>query len=313
MGFRNIMNNYFYGKQGKADMTVADLPANRRQLFGTVLRVRWSAMMGLNLLYLIAWIPAILWTGMNLVALLSATAPDAPAEAAVIGGDLSGLLSMWLLGLVPCIAITGPFNAGATYVLRNWARDQHSFILSDFWDAVKGNWKQALPVSIISGVMPFLTYTATRFYGGMAEQMPVFVAFAGIVAVVAILWSMATMLAYPMMVTYELKFGDLIRNSVLLTVGKLPFAVLFKALTLVVPAIAAWIIALAPGAEGYVLLLVGILYLVFMPTFNKLLTVSYANWLCETYLNPRIEGARTNIGLRPENCDDTEYHPEDDE
>ena len=79
------------------------------------------------------------------------------------------------------------------------------------------------------------------------------------------------------------------------------------------PAIAAGIIALAPGAEGYVLLVVGILYLVFMPTFNKLLTVSYANWLCETYLNARIEGAQTNIGLRPENWDDTEYRPEDDE
>ena len=59
--------------------------------------------------------------------------------------------------------------------------------------------------------------------------------------------------------------------------------------------------------------LLALLYLLFMPTFNKLLTVSYANWLCETYLNPRIEGARTNIGLRPENWDDVTYIPEDDE
>ena len=312
MGFRNIMNNYFYGKQGKADMTVADLPANRLQLFGTVLKVRWFSMIGVNLLYLIFWIPAILWTGMNIVAVLSATAGEAPAEMD-LNGILSGVLSMWLMGLVPCIAITGPFNAGVTYVLRNWARDQHSFILSDFWDAVKGNWKQALPVSLLTGVMPFLTYTATRFYGGMAAQNPLFVVFAGIVAMVALLWSMATMLVYPMMVTYELRLSDLLRNSVLLTIGKLPFAVLFKALTLTVPAIAAGIIALAPGAESYVLLVAAMLYLLFMPTFNKLITVSYANWLCETYLNPRIEGARTNIGLRPENWDDTEYRPEDDE
>ena len=312
MGFRNIMNNYFYGKQGKADMTVADLPANRLQLFGTVLKVRWFSMIGVNLLYLIFWIPAILWTGMNIVAVLSATAGEAPAEMD-LNGILSGALFMWLMGLIPCIAITGPFNAGATYVLRNWARDQHSFILSDFWDAVKGNWKQALPVSLLTGVMPFLTYTATRFYGGMAAENPVFVVFAGVVAMVAVLWSMATMLVYPMMVTYELRFSDLLRNCVLLTIGMLPFAVLFKALTLAVPAIAAGIIALAPGAEGYVLLVAGLLYLVFMPAFNKLMTVSYANWLCETYLNPRIEGARTNIGLRPENWDDTEYRPEDDE
>ena len=36
MAIRDMMNNYFYGKQGKADMTVADLPANRRQLFAEV-------------------------------------------------------------------------------------------------------------------------------------------------------------------------------------------------------------------------------------------------------------------------------------
>ena len=121
------------------------------------------------------------------------------------------------------------------------------------------------------------------------------------------------MLTYPMMVTYELKLGDLIRNSLLLTIGKLPWAVLFKLLTLAVPMIGVGISLLAPGAEGYAMMVVAVLYLVFMPAFNKLLTVSYANWLCETYLNTRIEGARTNIGLRPENWDDTEYRPEDDE
>ena len=313
MGIKNLMNNYFYGKQGKADMTVADLPANRRELFGTVLKVRWSGMIGVNLLYLIAWIPAILWTVLNVVTLLSAMSPEASAEAAAIREDASGLISMWLLGLVPCIAITGPSNAGATYVLRNWARDQHSFVLSDFWDAFKGNWKQALPISLISGALPFLTYTAYRFYGSMAQNAPFFMVFIGLVAMVAFLWSMATMLTYPMMVTYDLRLGDLIRNSLLLTIGKLPYAVLFKLLTLVVPAIGVGVAALAPAAEGYVLLALALLYILFMPTFNKLLTVSYANWLCETYLNPRIEGAKTNIGLRPENWDDTEYRPEDDE
>ena len=311
MGFRDMMNNYFYGKQGKADMTPADLPANRLQLFGAVLKVRWSSLIGINLLYLVAWLPAIVWTGINVIT-LSATAAG-NALSALTREDMPGLISMWLLILVPCIAITGPFNAGVTYVLRNWARDQHSFVLSDFRDAVKGNWKQALLVSLVSGLMPFLTYTASRVYGPMMQSSPVFALFMGLVVLVAITWSMITMLIYPMMVTYDLKFGHLIRNSVLLTVGKLPFAILIKLLTLVVPLLGAGIIALAPGAEPHVLLAAALLYLIIMPAFNKLMTVSYANWLCETYMNTRIEGAQTNIGLRPENWDDTEYRPEDDE
>ena len=95
--------------------------------------------------------------------------------------------------------------------------------------------------------------------------------------------------------------------------SKLPFAVLFRLLTLVILAIGVGVYLLIPGGQQYVLLALALLYLLFVPAFNKLITVSYANWLCETYLNPRIEGAQTNIGLRPENWDDTEYRPEDDE
>ena len=185
MGFRDMMNNYFYGKQGKADMTLADLPANRLQLFGAVLKVRWSSLIGINLLYLVAWLPAIVWTGINVIT-LSATAAG-NALSALTREDMPGLISMWLLILVPCIAITGPFNAGVTYVLRNWARDQHSFVLSDFRDAVKGNWKQALLVSLVSGILPFLTYIASRVYGPMMQTSPVFALFMGLVVLVAII------------------------------------------------------------------------------------------------------------------------------
>jgi len=310
MAIRDIMNNYFYGKQGKADMTVADLPANRRELFGTVLKVRWSQLIGVNLLYLVFWIPAIVWTVMNLSVINGMGMAE---ESQYARADYLSVMSVWLLGLVPCITITGPFNAGVTYVLRNWARDQHSFILSDFWDAVKGNWKQALAVSFISGLLPFLAFVGVQFYSGMIKTSPVFTIPIALMLLVTALWSMATMLMYPMMVTYALKLRDVIRNALLLTVAKLPFAVLFRLLTLVILAIGVGVYLLIPGGQQYVLLALALLYLLFVPAFNKLITVSYANWLCETYLNPRIEGAQTNIGLRPENWDDTEYRPEDDE
>ncbi len=310
MAFKDLMNNYYYGKQGKADMTVADLPANRRQLFGTVLKVRWTQMIGVNLLYLIIWIPAIIWTIMNLMLLNSAQLTDA---GTFTRADVLSVISTWLLIMIPCIAITGPFNAGVTFVLRNWARDQHSFILSDFKDAVKDNWKQALPVSFISGVMPFVVFMAVQFYGEMAKSSPVFMLPIALVILMGALWSMATMLMYDMMVTYTLRLRDIIRNSILLTVGKLPYAVLFKLLTLLLPILGLIVSEIAPASMGYVVLALSILYALIMPTFNKLLTVSYANWLCETYMNPKIEGAQTNIGLRPENWDDIEYRPEDDE
>ena len=310
MAFRDLMNNYFYGKQGKGDFTIENLPQNRRQLFREVLKVRWSALFGVNLLYMIFWIPAILWTFLNVITLYTLlTAEESAAGAA----DVVGLMSTWLLILAPCIAVTGPFNAGVTFVLRNWARDEHSFVLSDFKDAVKANWKQALVISAIDGVLPFLMFTCWRFYGGMVASSPIFILPAAMVLLAGVLWSLAGMLAYPMLITYDLKIGHVIRNSLLMTVAKLPFALLIKALTLVVPALACGLMLLIPSIMPQVLMVVCLMYLLFMVAFNKLITVSYANWLCETYLNTKIEGARTNIGLRPENWDDVTYIPEDDE
>lgn len=308
--FGNLMNNYFYGKQGKGDFTLENLPQNRRQLFGEVLKVRWSAMFGVNLLYMVIWIPAIIWSFLNVYTLFTMLTAEGAAYTAE---DVHGLIATYLLIMVPCVAITGPFNAGVTYVLRNWARDEHSFVFSDFKDAVKANWKQSLVISLIDGILPFLIYTCWRFYGGMLAQSSFYIVPTALVLLVTIVWSLASMLAYPMLITYDLKLKDVIRNSILLTLAKLPFAVIIKLATLAIPALALGLALLIPSIQMQVLMVVVLLYLVWVVAFHKLIVVSYANWLFETYLNPQIEGARTNIGLRPENWDDVTYIPEDDE
>ena len=310
MFFGNLMNNYFYGKAGKGDFTLENLPQNRRQLFGDILKVRWSSLFGVNLLYMIFWIPAIAWTFMNVITLFSLLSDESVALSAQ---NLSGLLMTYLLILFPCIAITGPFNAGVTYILRNWARDEHSFVLSDFKDAVKANWKQGLGMSIISGALPFLLYVCWYFYGNMMQRSFFFVLPISLVLLVYLLWTLSAMIMPVMMITYDLKFRDMLRNSFLLTLAKLPFAILIKLATLAPLAIGIALALLIPSIQGYVIMVMCILYFVFLVAFNKLLMASYSNWLCETFLNVRIEGARTDIGLRPENWDDVEYLPEDDE
>lgn len=308
--FKNLMNNYFYGKAGKGDFTIENLPQNRRQLFGEVLKVRWASMFGINLMYLIFWIPAIIWSFMNVVTLFSML----NAEAGMYGAaDFSGLIMTYLMLLFPCIAITGPFSAGISYITRNWSRDEHSFVFSDFKDAIKGNWKQGLGVSIISGIMPLMVYVCWYFYSSLLSTSIFFILPIAIIFLVALVWTLAAMIMPVMMVTYDLKFKDLIRNAVLLTLAKLPYALLIKLITLALPVLGIVISILIPSSFIYVVLVVVLLYLLYMLAFNKLVTAAYSNWLCESYLNPRIEGARTDIGLRPENWDDVEFIPQDDE
>lgn len=302
--FGNMMNSYFYGKAGKGDYTVSDMPQNRFQLFGAVMKVRWSSIFGVNLLYMLFWLPTFIWTVIHLSLMLSSEAFLQNAQ---------GYLVTFLIGLIPCVAITGPFCAGATYVMRNWARDEHSFVWSDFWDAVKGNWKQALPVSLISGVLPLTVYLAWVFYGGMASQSFIYMIPLCLVFMVAIIWKLSEMIIYTLMVTYELSFLNLLRNAVLMTIAKIPLAILIKLITWIVPAIAFALIWFVPTIQIYVLLILGVVYMFYLPGFNRLVIASYSNALCEKYLNTKIEGAATNIGLRPEDWDDTEYLPQDDE
>lgn len=60
-----LMNNYFYGKAGKGDYTVDQMPTTRKQLFFTTLRVRLSSMVGLNLLHVVFLLPMIIWLFIN--------------------------------------------------------------------------------------------------------------------------------------------------------------------------------------------------------------------------------------------------------
>ena len=147
--FGKMMNSYYYGKSGKGDYRKEDLPTNRWQLFWEMLRVRLSALMRLNLLYMLCWLPAMivlllsafgLLTGLNQLLDPEAAAAAGLAVEGTIGyTDVMQLISSTVMStlmlLVPCIAITGPFTAGFSYVTRNWARDEHAFIWSDFKDA----------------------------------------------------------------------------------------------------------------------------------------------------------------------------------
>ena len=58
--FGKMMNRYYYGKSGKGDYTTEDLPQTRWALFWEMLRVRFSALFRLNLIYMVAWLPAII-------------------------------------------------------------------------------------------------------------------------------------------------------------------------------------------------------------------------------------------------------------
>ena len=284
----NFFKNYFYGKSDKRDFTDADLPTSRLQLFKDVLMVRKSSMVGLNFLYLLIWLPAVIWTFMNILQLQLQ-----PAEV------ISSLTFTYLLLLCPMIFITGPFRIGISYVMRNWARDEHAFPFLHFKTGMKENWKQALLLSLVDGLLPLIVYVCVYFYAGMAQGSILFWLPIAIVLIAALLWVLSAQLLPTLIVTYRLTFPQAVRNALLMTLASLPRAILIKLATLALPILSGLMMFFFPAVLSYVLPIVIVLYAVFMLSFNKLVTASYANALCEKYLNTMIEGAPVNIGLRP--------------
>ena len=292
-----FFKDYFYGKSGQRDFTEQDLPANRFQLFREVLKVRRGSMVGLNFLYLLCWIPAVLWSFLNLVQ-LSAIA-EGLSEA-----TLGDLLYSYLLVLFPLIAITGPFTVGVSRVMRNWARDEHAYAFGDFLAGLKENWRQGLLYSLICGAVPLLVYICVSFYAGMLAASPLFYLPLAVTLVVALLWSLSAQLMPALIVSYRLPFTGVLRNAVLMTLAALPKAIGIKLATLAIPAVLLLLMQFAPAAMRWAVPAALVLYAIFWLSFNRLIIASYSNACCEKYLNAKIEGAGVNIGLRDENGDD---------
>ena len=295
MAIRNIFQNYFYGNPGKQDFTEADLPENRLQLFRHVLGLRWGKMVWMNLLYLLFWLPAIVWTALSALQVGSILALAREDSLAA----LHQVVYTWLLILFPLIAVTGPFNAGVGDVFHRWARDEHCYPLTAFRSALKGNWKQGLLFGIMDGIAPLLVYLCGRFYLEMAARSPIFLLPMALLMIAMLLWFLAAPLMPQLIVSYELRFGSVLRNAFLMTLASLPRSIAIRLITCAVPILLLLSARFFPGAIIWIISLGFLLYIAFLLSFNKLIWASYANALGEKYLNTRIPGAPTNIGLRP--------------
>lgn len=296
MGF---FDKLYYGKAGKRDYSEMDMPKTRVGLFFQSLKDHVFDLVKVNLLQLPFWIPFLVWSYINLAAVQSIdidTLMTAENGSSAVMNAMLSYLIMWLIGLIPCIAITGPSSAASAYIMRNWARDEHAFLWSDYKDALKGNWKQALGVSVITSFMPLIVYTAVAYYGQLASSNLLMMLPLVVVLSASLMWTLMIPLLYPLMVGYELTFKHLIKNALLIAAARLPQMVLARLITLI--PIAALVIGLYIG-NAWVLVIVALYYMLYGFSLSRLIYASFANGAFDRYLNPHIEGAKVNQGLRP--------------
>ena len=116
-----------------------------------------------------------------------------------------GALTLFTFGLV---------NVGTAYILRNIASGEPVFVWSDFWYAIKRNYKQALPFGAIDALICcLLTYNIYILVAGTAEFIASMLFWSNVV--IFILYFFMRYYIYIQMVTFKLSVFKILKNSLI--------------------------------------------------------------------------------------------------
>ena len=117
---------------------------------------------------------------------------------------------LYLLFCLPIVTI-GPATAAFTYILRNYSREDHAFLFSDFIDIFKKNWKQSSIFwflnlfCVIALFIAIPTYFVNAMENGIYYIPFLFCSFG------ALLLLFMNYYAYVMIVTFKLNLKQIIR------------------------------------------------------------------------------------------------------
>lgn len=285
-----LFSGMFSGKSNRPDFTPDMMPKNRFELFFEMLKLNLFNLLKVNLMYFVFWIPFWIWTWMNLNVLLTYDSVEAFAA--------DGYMMVYAMGAALCVMITGPAKCALKYITRNYARDEHVWLWSDFIGAIKVNWKQGLALSVLNGLFLFLFVYGLSFYNNMAAVTGsyVYLFLQVLLVVLGAMFLLMNLYAWPMMVTYELKFTQILRNSLVLAIGRLPLSVLFGLITVIPLVIAGfWLPFL-------------FWYFIIGYALASFVNCSYTNAAFDRFFNTRIEGAEVGRGMQKKSAgDDDEW------
>ena len=146
---------------------------------------------------------------------------------------------MWLVACLPVVTIF-PSTAAMFGVVRDWVREKEGGLAHNFVSRFKENFGQSLLVGTIwtvFGVVLFLDFLVANqlsFWVGVVLK--------SVLVIASSLYAFGSVFLFPVMVHYDTDWKTIIKNSLLLSIGRLPttvvcllFLIVMVGLTVVVP------------------------------------------------------------------------------
>lgn len=185
--------------------------------FGIYTRKFWN-LIKINLMFNLFNLPAVIAVIFASMYIIQVQIGDDPT---------TDLLTRFMLGsiflCIPLITV-GPAQAGFTYILRNYSREEHAFLWWDFKDNALANFKQSMIISIIDFFAVIIFGISINFYYLQTPDNPRMALFftlsRAILILVFIIYFMMHMYMYPMLVTFKLTLRQLYKNSFIFAMAK---------------------------------------------------------------------------------------------
>jgi uncharacterized membrane protein YesL len=150
---------------------------------------------------------------------------------------------IYLLVCALPIALTGPFTAGYTYILRNFVREEHAFIWSDYKEVAKRNFKQSVLATLVNVIGFSLIVFNILYYNISAAKNPIVLLPMMLSSMAFVIFLFMNYYIYVMIVTFDLKLSQIYKNAFIFAVMGLGRNILVT-IVLLVLIYAHWVFAL---------------------------------------------------------------------
>ena len=230
--------NRDYNKPGKGIEKDAPKKKGLNLFYDTYFRKFWD-IIKLNMLYLVTILPCIA----ILMLLAGGLANDLvgryiPYAAQVMGMQTVDVTNIELAKVIMAADIAvrlfgalcfvvfvgaGPMTAGLVKILKCYVNEEPTFLVSDYFQAVRKNLKQALGVWVIDLIVYTFAYYAISFYGSLGAPM-MYLKY--VLYLLLFFFTILHFFIYHLMISYKMPFLQLYRNAALFAIPSFPFCLL---------------------------------------------------------------------------------------
>lgn len=137
--------------------------------------------------------------------------------------------------LVATLWGTGPVSCGLDYILRNLAREEHTWVNSDFFEQSKIGFRHGIVFFLVDLVMLVCTCVSLMFYWQLSSSGGAFaIAMTATVIAILVLYTAMHFYLYQVEVTFSGGILNTYKNAFLLAAGTMPMCILLSATVIAV-------------------------------------------------------------------------------